>query len=104
MLRAYVDKLFVVAYTEYILVIGGVLMRHYTPDSMGDLDKQALRMMRGHPTHRAELLRDFVCDVCGLEFQAEQVTNEREDAYQGPLYEPAPIFCPECGSDTVTKL
>ena len=44
----------------------------------------------------------YRCEECQHQFEAQQRVDEREEAYQGRLYEPDTIYCPECGSDTVS--
>jgi len=45
----------------------------------------------------------YRCEVCGWVFESKQAVDEREEAYQGRLYEPPTIYCPECGSDEVEE-
>ena len=40
----------------------------------------------------------FKCD-CGWTGNLDTNIDEREEAYQGRVYEPVPPTCPECGSD-----
>ena len=45
----------------------------------------------------------YICDECRHQFEARREIDSREETYQGNLYEPDTIYCPECGSDTVTE-
>ena len=43
------------------------------------------------------------CATCGTTYDATPNIDENEARYQGRLYEPVPVYCPECGSDELAS-
>jgi len=46
----------------------------------------------------------YTCHDCGARFATDSPVDVREEAYQGPLYDPEDVPCPQCGSDRTTDV